>query len=317
MPHPAPRRRHQGRPDRLGPADERHARLGTWNPQSGYGLINAVKAINAVDVLRVESTNPASGSTVLVTPGAITVTFNKPVNFSSVIADPNPSDILSFVTTPTGVKVNLGAPIAVDDPTHPTIIQFPFSLSKPVGTIANGSYSFDVQNPPAPYGPITTADGSKDFVPGAAINFTLADVTAPMRRDIGLRPARHDHLHQGDRPQHDHAGQHLRPASQRRGSPVNLNTVLGTNGSLATISSSLNSAGQTVVTLDYRALPQTAMPTDSYDIIVSGSVTDLVGNDLDGNFSGSFPSGDGMPGSKFDQPLGLQTLGAPRSRRSR
>ena len=127
-------------------------------------MVNAIKAINAVDVLRVASTNPANGSIVTVTPGAITVTFNKPVNFATVTADPNPADILTFVTTPPGVTVNVGKPIAVDDPNFPTIIQFPFSFTKPVGTVANGNYTFSVQSPPSRFGPITSKDG-KDLVP--------------------------------------------------------------------------------------------------------------------------------------------------------
>ena len=44
------------------------------------------RRINAVDLLRVASTNPANGATVTVTPSAITVTFNKPVIFSTLAA---------------------------------------------------------------------------------------------------------------------------------------------------------------------------------------------------------------------------------------
>ena len=73
-------------------------------------------------------------------------------------------------------------------------------------------------------------------------------------------------------------------------------------------------------TLDYSLLPQTAMPTDNYAIVVKSGptgVTDLVGNQLDGDFSGTFPSGDGQAGGDFIQNLGLQVLQAPISRRSR
>ena len=51
------------------------------------------------------------------------------------------------------------------------------------------------------------------------------------------------------------------------------------------------------VTLDYSNLPQTEMPSDNYAIVVlsqngaDAGVTDLVGNPLDGNFTGSFPTG--------------------------
>ena len=41
---------------------------GTWNVQSGFGMVNAVAAINAVDLLRVASTSPANGATVTVAP---------------------------------------------------------------------------------------------------------------------------------------------------------------------------------------------------------------------------------------------------------
>ena len=41
---------------------------GTWNAQGGYGLINAIDALNAVDLLRVQSTSPANGATVTTAP---------------------------------------------------------------------------------------------------------------------------------------------------------------------------------------------------------------------------------------------------------
>ena len=58
------------------------------------------------------------------------------------------------------------------------------------------------------------------------------------------------------------------------------------------------------------------MPTDQYRIMVKSGpagVTDLVGNQLDGEFDrpGVFPSGDSKAGGDFIQDLGLQVLGAP------
>ena len=87
---------------------------GTWIAADGYGFLNAINAINAVDLLRVDSTNPANGSTVTVTPSAVTVTFNKPVNFATVSAGD-----LTFLTEPSGVTVHVGTPIAVDNPCSP------------------------------------------------------------------------------------------------------------------------------------------------------------------------------------------------------
>src|SRR5262249_40420591 len=121
----------------------------------------------AVDVLRVLSTNPANGATVTSAPGSITVTFNKPVNFATVSA----ADLV-FTGTPPGVSVTVGKPIAVDNPNTPTIIQFPFSFSKPVGTLANGKYTFMIQ------GPVVSLDG-KNLSPFGPVSFTLADTTAP------------------------------------------------------------------------------------------------------------------------------------------
>jgi hypothetical protein len=275
---------------------------GVWDATAGFGNINAVNAINAVDVLRVASTNPANGSTVTVTPGTITVNFNKPVNFSTVLADPNVSDILTFVATPApDISVKLGTPIAVDNPTFPTVIQFPFSFNKPVGTLANGTYSFTVQSPPSPFGPITSKDG-KDLVASGLITFNLADVTSPQVASTSTF-ARFVTITFTEA---------IDPATITLG-----NIYVSKDGTFlnsfpgAKISSKLNSAGQTVVTLDYSALPQTAMGNGDYKIVVNGTVTDLVGNELDGLFNGSFPSGSGMPGTAFIQDLGVLTVQAP------
>ena len=62
--------------------DERFDRGQPGMLKADYGLINAVKAINAINVLQVVITDPANGATVTLTPGAITVTFNKPVRSS-------------------------------------------------------------------------------------------------------------------------------------------------------------------------------------------------------------------------------------------
>ncbi len=118
---------------------------GVWQADGGFGLINAIAAINAVDLLRVSSTNPANGAVVNVTPSAITVTFSKPVNFLTVLNAASP--VLTFTSEPTGVTVQVGVPIAVDNPTDPTIIQWPFSFTKPAGTLANGAYTFSIQSP--------------------------------------------------------------------------------------------------------------------------------------------------------------------------
>ena len=155
---------------------------GTWNQQSGFGEVNAINAINAVDLLRVVSTNPANGSTVTVSPSAITVTFNKPVNFSTVSA----AD-LTFTSLPLGITVLLGLPIAVDNPTDPTIIQFPFSFTR-AAERTNRQRSLHVLDPE----PDQRAGRiGRRQEPGAE----RVNHIHPGRHDLA-----HDHIHKRQRP---------------------------------------------------------------------------------------------------------------------
>ena len=99
---------------------------------------------------------------------------------------------------------------------------------------------------------------------------------------------------------------------QRQGGTGNWNTPINLSalpGAKVSYNSTTNTA-----TLDFSGLSQTSMPTDQYRIVVKSGptgVTDLVGNQLDGEFSGVFPSGDSKAGGDFVQDLGLQVLGAP------
>src|SRR5262249_54000380 len=71
------------------------------------------------------------------------------------------------------------------------------------------------------------------------------------------------------------------------------------------------------VTLDLTNLDQNELPTDRYALVVQAgdnsglAVTDLAGNSLDGEFGGSFPSGNGTAGGNFFQDLGSLTLLPP------
>jgi len=290
---------------------------GVWQADGGYGLINAIAAINAVDLLRVVSTNPANGSTVTVTPSTITVTFNKPVNFSSVLNAASP--VLTFTSEPLGVTVNVGTPIAVDNPTDPTIIQWPFSFTKPAGTLANGAYTFSIQSP-ATGAPVVSEDG-KDLVPSGPIKFTLADVTAPVvtkttttGRQVAITFSKALDpttvtLSNIFVIRQDGAAT-WPPTAADLSSYVNLN-----NDPRTTIS--YNPQTNTV-TLNYSGLPQTELPSDNYAIVVlspttkgAAGVTDIVGNALDGNFTGVFPSGANGEPADFIQNLGFEQLQAP------
>jgi len=293
---------------------------GTWNSEGGFGFVTAIDAINAVDTLHVASTNPANGSTVTITPSAITVTFNKAVNFSTVSA----AD-LTFTAMPAGVTVHVGTPIAVDDPLDPTIIAFPFSFTETPGSLANGNYTFSIQSTS---GTTVVSKDGRDLTPSGPISFKLADTTAPtvtstsengrvvtIQFSKALDPATVTLsnifvIRQG-------------PAATWPPTATNLSSYVDLNNDpRATISytTGINaSTGQPfyTVTLDYTGLPQTELPSDNYAIVVlskngsSTGVTDLVGNSLDGNFTGSFPSGQNNLAADFIQNLGFLGLQAP------
>ncbi len=283
--------------------------LGTWNSQSGFGLVNAVNAINAVNLLRVVSTSPASGTTVTVSPNVITVTFNKPVVFSTLSA----AD-LTFTSTPLGVSVVVGAPIAVDNPTTPSIVQFPISFVRTSSaTLANGKYAFTIQSPSSL--PVMSQDG-KPLVASGPYSFTLADTTSPtvanttysgrtvtIQFSKAIDPAtvtlqNFFVLRQG-------GASTWPPTSTTLSNYTNLN-----NDPRATISYNPSTF---TVTLNYSALPQTELPTDKYAIVVlSPNVTDLVGNPLFGLYNGSFPTGVGETAPQdFIENIGTQTVVAP------
>ncbi len=289
---------------------------GTWNDQGGYGLVNAIDALNAVDLLRVSSTTPANGATVTNAPSVIQVTFNKAVQFSTLSA----AD-LTFTSAPAGVTVNVGAPIAVDNPIYPTIVDFPISFTKTTGTLANGAYTFSVQSPTGGT-TVVSADG-KDLVASGKISFTLNDVTSPTIVNATV----------SGRTVTIQFSKALDPNSVTLGNIF----VLSSKGTTAAwppnptdLSSfyNLNSDPRAAisynpltftVTLDYSNLPQTELPSGDYAIVAltkgatTAGVTDLVGNALDGYFTGSFPTTASPTGQPYDfiDNLGFEALQAP------
>ena len=287
---------------------------GTWNPQSGYGLVNALDALNAVDLLRVQSTNPANGATVTTALSVIQVTFNKPVVFSTLSA----AD-LTFTSAPAGVTVNVGAPIAVDNPTDPTIVDFPISFTKAAGLIANGTYTVSIQSPT---GATVVSEDGKDLVASGAIAFTLADVTAPTITNTTVN----------GRTITITFSKALDPSTVTLGnifvlrkggasvwppSPSDLSSYIDLNNDPRT-TISYNPLTFTV-TLNYSNLPQSELPSDDYAIVVTSptapgasGVTDLVGNALDGYYTNSFPT-TAFQGQPYDfiQNLGFEALQAP------
>jgi hypothetical protein len=289
------------------------ATKGSWNAQGGYGEVNAVSAIESVNILSVSSTSPSFGQILTGTaaapvPSFITVTFNQPINFSTLTA----SDLV-FTGTPAGVTATVGTPIAVNDPVNPTIVEFPFTVSTAANVkTANGTYTFRIQ------GPVTSETGNA-LVPYSS-NFTLADTIAPRVSNVTLN------------------GRIVTVQFNEamRASTINRNTVLliranNPQGQFNQPSNiQLNSDPRLTVSYDpttdsaiinLSALDQDELPTDTYAVVVLAgdngqpSVTDLVGNQLNGSFSGVFPSGypNGpmATNNTFVDILGQQTLFPP------
>ncbi|WP_165073598.1 hypothetical protein [Paludisphaera rhizosphaerae] len=273
------------------------AGTGNWNAQAGYGLINAVSAISAVDVLTVSSTTPANVVATTV-PSYIDVTFSKSVQASTLSAGD-----LKFVGLPAGVTVTVGTPIPVDDPKNPTVVRFPITISRnpAVAATANGTYQYVVT------GNVISTDGSK-LQQSGVIAFRLQDTTAPQIASTST------------------LGRQVSVTFTKPmdATTITKNTILvarqnGT-GTWSVVPSQdprvtlTYNASTKTATLDFSAMPQTSLPSDRYAIIVisgANGVLDVVGNQLDGNFSGAFPSGDGVAGGNFLQDLGTLLVQAP------
>ncbi|MHB1559808.1 MAG: S8 family serine peptidase, partial [Isosphaeraceae bacterium] len=290
---------------------------GTWAADGGYGLVNAIDALNAVSNLSVAATTPAQGSTVTSAPTDIQVTFNKAVNTSTLSA----SD-LSFSTTPAGVSVVVGAPFAVTNANgtiSTSVFDFPITFVRTPGSLANGAYSFTVQSP-AGGQPVVSIDG-KDLISSGAIKFSLADTTAPVITGTSIdgRVITIQFSKPLDPSTVTLSNFMVLRQNGAPGWPPTPSTVGNyfdlSNDPRARIS---YNASTDTVTLDYSALPQTEMPSDSYAIVVQtalangGGVTDIVGNALDGYYTGSFPTVayNNAP-YDFIQNLGYEALQAP------
>jgi hypothetical protein len=269
------------------------ATKGAWDPQGGYGLVNAVAALNAIDMLRVSSTVPANGQLVTTAPSFITVTFSKPVNTATLSAAN-----LVFASAPTGVTVTDSNPIEIS----PTVFEFPIIIHAAPGTIANGLYSFLIA------GLVYSTDG-KPLVPYAAI-FNLQDTTPP--RITNLTVSGRVIVIDFSKPMNPATINTSTVLVLRTGAagvfPAPTNVLLNNDPRLTVVYDAINNRA----IIDMTQLDQTELPTDNYMIAVLDTVTDEVGNQLEGQFNGVFPTGQGATGpGNFVDFLPNQVLTAP------
>jgi len=276
------------------------AAKGSYTPQGGFGLVNAPAALAAASVLRVASISPGGGGFIAVAPTAITVTFNKPVDINTVTA------ASLFVVGANGSTVTVGAPVGVDSATFPTVVRFPITVTPAPGRVANGIYVVTVIP-----GTIRGQSGQL-LLTGTTDTFNLQQTIAPQVINTAT------------------FGRFLSITFSEPMNPATINQasvfVVRSNGSpnifnpssvfvssLPGVIFSYNQQTNTAF-FDLSALPQAALPTDHYAIGILPSVTDFIGNPLNGAFGGFFPSGifpQSPTGTPFLQDLGVIQLTPP------
>ena len=273
---------------------------GTYNVQAGFGLVNAPAALAAASVLAVATITPGGGAAVAFAPNSITVTFNKPVNIASVTA------ASLRVIGANGATVVVGQPVGVDSPTFPSVVRFPITITPAPGRNANGTYTVSIL--PG----IITAQNGQTLLAGSTTSFVLAQTTAPRVLSTAI------------------VGRYASVTFSEPMNAATINTssvfIIRANGGSSLFNANSiavsNLPGATltfnpltnIATFDLTALMQTSLPTDHYAIVVKASVTDLVGNPLNGAFSGVFPSGttpQPVNGADFVEDLGVIQLPAP------
>ncbi len=274
---------------------------GTWNRQGGFGLANAVAALQAVSTLQVNSISPGSAQTITSIPYGITVNFSKPVDIRTLSASS------LQVAGPNGATVTVMPPVGIDSSTFPTQVRFSILINAAPGKIANGIYITRV------------AGGTIKGQDGTTLQTTFTD-TFNLQQTVAPTVARTNFL---GRVVSLTFATSVNPASVTpnnvylfRAGGVN-NPLFNPNDVLVSrlpgAVFSYNPSTWTV-TIDLSNVAQSQLPTDQYALVASSAITDQVGNPLNGAFNGVFPSGifpSASNGTNFVQSLGVVNLPAP------
>jgi hypothetical protein len=270
-----------------------------WDVQGGYGLVQAVASLQAVDRLRVSSVTPASGTVLNTGLNTLVFTFNRPINPATIQA----SDLV-FTSIPSGVTIERGTPIF--NPAVPTRVEFPFTISAPLFTTANGTYQYTLND-----GSLAATDGR--LLAAFTGTFTINDFVAPRITNVVT----------SNRLITISFSEPMNPATLTKDTIklIRANNALGVFDSPTNIVLTddprvtlTRNASNTAVTIDLRLLDQSNLPSDWYQVRVLDSARDIVGNRLDGEFApvgGVFPSGNGTAGGNFIYPLGRVNLTPP------
>jgi hypothetical protein len=269
---------------------------GQWDIRGGFGLVQADAALSAIDTLRVVTATPGAQQTLASSPNAVVVTFNRAINPQTLQA----SDLV-FTATPPGVQVVVGTPVLL----NATTVSFPTTFTTTATALANGAYSYQIND-----GAIQSIDG-KPLVRFQS-GFSISDVIAPRVTNtiqVGRVIV-------------------VQFSESMRGSTIAKDTILLNRLLPGGGAESVNwrpelrviyDAANNRAIIDLNQVPQQFLPSGNYLIYVSETVTDVVGNRLDGEFGGTppagngsvFPSGNGLAGGEFYQFLPFVTLTAP------
>lgn len=268
---------------------------GQWDPHGGYGFVQATTALQAVDNLRVIASSPLPGSTVTTAPQYIIFTFNRDVDVTTL----NASDLVYLA--PAGVTVHVGQPLV--DLSNKRNVFFPVSFDVVPGAKANGAYAFTLAG-----NSITSAD--KKPLVQYSTTFAISDAIAPRVLNTSF----------SGRFAAVTFSEPINPSTLTRSSfyliragGVNVpfgdprNVIVNQDPRLAIGYDSASNTAFLILT----GLDQSQLPTDHYALVVLDTVTDTIGNKLDGEFGGIFPSGNGKEGGNFTQDLGVLVLSAP------
>lgn len=246
---------------------------GAWDVQGGYGLVQTDAALSAIDTLRVVTVTPAPGSTLTSSPSQLIVTFSRPINAGTL-----QNTDLNFTLTPPNTAITVGTPVLI----NATTVAFPLNFTTQPGTKANGSFAYTLVDRS-----ITSTDGR--LLAGYSAGFALSDATAPkvtgttlVGRTVAIQ------FSESMRPDTINAASVVlyRQIKDSLGNVIALDTVSVKPGAVVFYDVATNRA-----IIDLTQVSQDNLPSGTYIIQVRDSVTDLVGNRLDGEFYGAPPSG--------------------------